>query len=327
MAARGLDFYRVEQVDGPSLLLRPESQGQTGWAAADQVIPVDQAIDYFSQQVRARPGDAFCRAARALLWSDKGEFDKAVRDYDQAIRLEPRETTYLLGRGLAWHHQKSYAAAIADFDLAIRLDPKFAPAYMARGASPSASNKLSMAIADFSEAIWLDPRAIAAYESRGRAWSKRTSSPKPSSISTWLFGWIPTRVATYCDRGDAWVRSRKFDKAIADFNAAVQIDEKCARAYGCLASIWSTCPDAKYRDGKKAIEAAQRACELTAWKDCALLDVLAAAHAETGDFPSAVTWQKKANSLRQDGEDQTRGRARLKLYEQNQPARDTDSSS
>ena len=31
---KAFDFYRVEQVDGPSLLLKAEAQGRSGWASA-----------------------------------------------------------------------------------------------------------------------------------------------------------------------------------------------------------------------------------------------------------------------------------------------------
>ncbi len=129
----------------------------------------------------------------------------------------------------------------------------------------------------------------------------------------------------YCHRGNAWAALDKFDKALADFNEAIRIDDKCVRAHGSRAWIWSTCPDAKYRDGKKAVASATRACELTEWRDSPLLDVLAAACAEAGDFESAVKWQTTADALRRDDLEKATGQARLKLFQQKKPVRDLKS--
>ncbi|MHC4626497.1 MAG: hypothetical protein ACYTDV_05910, partial [Planctomycetota bacterium] len=42
---------------------------------------------------------------------------------------------------------------------------------------------------------------------------------------------------------------------------------------------------------------ASKACELTDWRNPLYVETLAAAYAETGDFDSAVGWQKKAIDL------------------------------
>ncbi len=89
-----------------------------------------------------------------------------------------------------------------------------------------------------------------------------------------------------------------------DYRRALAVYDELARTYPQLVeahsrSAWlrATCPDAQYRDGKLAVESAQRACELTDWHRPAELEVLAAACAEAGDFGSAVKWQEKVLAL------------------------------
>ena len=104
----------------------------------------------------------------------------------------------------------------------------------------------------------------------------------------------PTSASVYHNRGIAWSDKKEHDKAIADYNEAIRLDPKDAPAYNNRAWLWATCPDAKYRDGKKAVQSATTACELSEWKGPNNLDTLAAANAEVGDFDSAVKWQSQA---------------------------------
>jgi hypothetical protein len=60
---------------------------------------------------------------------------------------------------------------------------------------------------------------------------------------------------------------------------------------------------------------AQRAAELSGWKDAAILDTLAAAHAEAGDFGEAVRWGSRAIEL----QDLKEFRDRLDLFKASRP--------
>ena len=112
-------------------------------------------------------------------------------------------------------------------------------------------------------------------------------------------------------------------KAISDFEAAIRFEPTGADNYNALAWLWATCSDGKLRNAKKAIDYARKACELTAWKSGAILDTLAAAYAESGQFDEAVNWEKKALAMpdlaNQVGDS---ARARLKLYQQRKPYRE-----
>jgi len=64
-----------------------------------------------------------------------------------------------------------------------------------------------------------------------------------------------------------------------------------------LAWVLATCPDAGLRNGPEAVRLAGHACELTHYGRPLFIGTLAAAYAEAGRFPEAVTTAEKAEQL------------------------------
>jgi tetratricopeptide (TPR) repeat protein len=319
---KAIAIYRVERADGPILWLQAEGQRLSGSAKAEDVIPVEPAVAFFTDHIRAHPKDAFAYSMRAFVREDKCEFDAALHDYDQAIGLEPRNAILYFGRAEVRLALKEDDRAIADFSEAIRLDPKFALAYRGRGTARGQKKDYDKAIEDHSEAIWLDPLCISAYLLRGVEWQSKKENEKAIVDYNVAIRLDPENVVAYSRRALAWTALKKYAKAVADFDRAVQLDSKEPLTYERIAWIRATCPDERFRDGKKAVEAATRACALTAWKHPSCLSTLAAAHAEAGDFISAVKWQTQANGLEPNAENRAGGEAKLTLYREKKPYRD-----
>jgi len=126
-------IYIVERIKGPALWLQAEGRGPSGWAPAGQFVPVDQAIEFFTNRVRTNPRDAFAYIMRGMVWQDESDYEKAIADYTEAIRLDPKDAAGYFNRGLLWAESLKLEKAIADFTDVVRLEPKHVQAYIERG--------------------------------------------------------------------------------------------------------------------------------------------------------------------------------------------------
>ncbi len=253
----------------------------------------------------------------------KKEFDKAIQDYTDTIRLDPTDATVYYWRGCLWYFTKENDKAIADLTDTIRLDPKFARAYYFRAAVYFEKQKFDEVVADLTEAIRLNPKDRYALNKRGTAYAKRKEYDKAIADYTEVIHLGPESADSYYNRGIAHSDKKEYAKAIADYTEAIRLNPKDPDAKGNLAWILATCPKDDVRDGKKAVEYATKACELSNWRNAIDLYILAAAYAESGNFKEAVKWQKKAIELGfPDKGKEKKAQERLKLYEAGKPFRD-----
>ena len=260
---------------------------------------------------------------RGIVYGAKGDSDKAIADYTEAIRLDPKRTDAYFNRGSAWAHKKDYDKAVADYTEAIRLNPKDGNAFNSRGITYFDMGEFPKAITDHTEAIRLDPKYTRAYLNRGVAYDAKGDFPKAITDYTEAIRLNSKYTLAYLNRAGAYKAMKDYGKAIADYSEAIRLDPKDADTFNTLAWVCATCPDAKHRDGKKAVELATKACELTMWKNPKCLDTLAAAYAEAEDFVKAIEYVKKAlddETLPKESRDEVR--ERLKLYEAKKPYRE-----
>ena len=64
--AAKIAIYRVDQVKGNALGLTPDG-GPIGWADAGQVVPIERAVEFFSNAISRSPRDPHNYAMRAMI--------------------------------------------------------------------------------------------------------------------------------------------------------------------------------------------------------------------------------------------------------------------
>ena len=155
-------------------------------------------------------------------------------------------------------------------------------------------------------------------EAKFTTWLDITMMPSRTSIRPSNFD--PERPIPYLDRGVAYGAKAEYDKAVADFNSALELDPDFSPAYNNLAWTLATCPQAALRNGQQAVQDATKACALSGWNNINQLDTLAAAYAEAGDFENAVNWETKVLATPNLApEDAAIAKDRLALYQAHQP--------
>ena len=259
--------YMVKQANGPWLWLVAEGSSAKGWAPAANVILFDQAIDYITGQIRAKPGDWAKYVWRANVWLKRKELDTAIADYNEAIRLNPGSAGVAhQGRGRAWRDKKDYDKAIADCNEAIRLDPGHARAYYTRGVVWSDKKDYDKAIADYNEAIRLDPGYAHAYNGRGKTWSAKKDYDKAIADYNEAIRLDPGYVHAYCNRGVALLLTGS--AKVGDDARKVLELEGWRGEYSQYAVLWGYFGLRRAGNAdsaKRLLDDAAARCDTTAW--------------------------------------------------------------
>jgi Tfp pilus assembly protein PilF len=123
-------------------------------------------------------------------------------------------------------------------------------------------------------------------------------------------------------RGDAYLSVSKHAEAIKDYEIAMKEEPEDTGVLNNFAWVLATSPDDKVRNGKRALELAKKACDLTGYKKPHILSTLASCHAELGDFDEAIKWSTKACDMSPDDIKEQLSKE-LESYKQKKPWRES----
>lgn len=280
---------------------------------------LDNAIQAFTDAIRHGSHDFMVYYNRAYAYGFKHEWARAVADYTEALRLQPNHAFAHLNRALAYNGLGERRRSREDLEAVEHSGSNCAETQEALGAAYTLLGETDRALQCYSEAIRQGRHVASLYNNRGGLYAARKDWTHAITDYSEAIKLDPGKPECYYNRARAYCSQRRYAEARADFECARERGGESLSAYA-LARILATCPDAAVRDGRRAVKYARAACERTGFKDPVLLDLLASAHAEAGQWAEAVRFAEQALELAPEQYEEG-VRMRLELYRLHEPYR------
>ena len=280
-------------------------------SALEEAGDLAGAAGEFERALAIRPDFAPARNNLGLCLVAQGRATEAVEQFELALAVDPRWAEPRNNLGAAFDRLGQPARAAAELRLALAAAPDHVEAHNNLGVALERLGDRAGAAAESEAAQRLDPRSAEALSNLGNL--RLAEGDREGARARYEAALEARPDFAEAHNNLAFVLERSGDArgAVTHYTRALEIAPGLRPAVAGLAWILATSADAEVRDGARA----RALAEICAEKDPACLEALAAAHAELGDFESAVRFQERAVALGAPAE-------RLRLYRSGVPFRE-----
>ena len=183
---------------------------------------------------------------------------------------------------------------------ALAIMPDFAEAHNNLGNVLLQRGKTDGAMAHFQKALAFQPDYAAAHYNLGNALFLKGQVDEAILHYQRALAIQPDYAKACNNLGTALLQKGQVDEAVIHFQKALALQSGFVEAQNGLAHcawILATSPDPSVRNGTKAVELARQTDQLSGGNNPVMVATLAAAYAEAGRFPEAITTAQRAVQL------------------------------
>jgi tetratricopeptide (TPR) repeat protein len=268
-------------------------------------------------------------ASRALVRRGQragkvGRYDLAEAAFRAAVEADPSNADAVANLGISLANLGRIDEAQRRLEQSLSLDDTNAVAHLSLGVVFDRQGLDQQAIAQYRATLQHDPANVQAVVYLADA-SMRTGRPEEAAeLYRQALKLVPDSLRMQLSLAMAHVKAGHYDQARKVLETALKAQPQNPEVINDLARILATAPQAKDRDGSRALELAKALFQSTHDPDVG--QTYAMAMAETGGFEQAVVLQKETIIVleHKDGGGTSKPflQKNLALYQQHKPARE-----
>ena len=287
---------------------------------------LNEAIENYRKSIQLNPIPYNALNNLGLALAAQGRFDEAIENYRAAVRINPNFSEALDNLGNALAAQGRLDEAIENYRTAIQIQPDFFEALGNLGNAFAAQGRFDEAIDNYRKAVQINPNSFEILNNLGAALAVKGQLDEAIENYYKAIQINPDHPGTFFHLALNLQQLGRTREAVIQYRQALRLDPNMVAALNNLAWVLATSPDDHIRNGAEAVRLAERACSLTHYGQPLVVGTLAAAYAECGRFPEAVTMVEKAGQLATTAglrEQAEKNRQLTELYHAGKPYRES----
>jgi tetratricopeptide (TPR) repeat protein len=275
------------------------------WSAWQQTSYWQDSESLWGHALTVNPNNDVATSHLGNAALQKGRIDEAILYYQRVLEMRPD------------HNENGSNDPFIDL-VRPEAESNLGNALLHKG-------QIEEAIGHLRKAVELNPKNVVAENNFGYALLQKGRVEESFAHLQRALEIDPGYTAAHFNLANTLLQMGRVDEAVSHLQKVLITNPNDSEAQKNMAWVLATWPEARIRDGAKAVELAERANQMTEGRNPIIGATLAAAYAEAGRFPEAIRTAETALQLATDSGNAALAagiRTHLELYRSGNPFRD-----